>query len=64
MNTQDQARALMMRHHQTVKNRQQAMLNRSAAEVGVEPGDYFSTIQGKPNADSSSSYDRSSSAMS
>jgi len=64
MSTQDQARALMMRHHQTVKNRQQSMLNRSAAEVGVEPGDYFSTIQGKPNADSSSSYDRSSSAMS
>ncbi|MEB3887081.1 hypothetical protein [Lyngbya sp. CCY1209] len=64
MSTQDQARALMMRHHQTVKNRQQAMLNRSAAEVGIEPGDYFSTIQGKPSADSRTSYDRSSSAMS
>ena len=36
MSTQQQARALMMRHHQFVKNRQQSMLSRAAAEIGVE----------------------------
>jgi hypothetical protein len=62
MNTQNQARALMMRHHQVIKNRQQSMLNRVSDEVGTEPGD-VSTIQGKPT-DSASSYDRSGSSMS
>ncbi|MGL5135724.1 MAG: hypothetical protein ACRC78_24610 [Planktothrix sp.] len=57
MNTQNQARALMMRHHQVIKNRQQSMLNRVSDEVGTEPGD-ISTIQGKPNANSVSNYDR------
>jgi hypothetical protein len=64
MCTQDEARALMRRHHQAVKNRQQSMLNRSAAEVGIEPGDYFSTIQGKPHSDCQMSYDRSNASMS
>jgi hypothetical protein len=36
MSTQEQARALMMRHQHSVKNRQQTMLNRAAAEIGVE----------------------------
>ncbi len=36
MSTQEQARALMMRHHHIVKNRQQSMLNRIAAEVGLD----------------------------
>lgn len=36
MSTQEQARALMMRHHHIVKNRQQSMLNRAAAEVGLD----------------------------
>ena len=36
MSTQEQARALMMRHHHIVKNRQQSMLNRTAAEVGLD----------------------------
>jgi len=35
MSTQEQARALMMRHHHLVKNREQSMLGRSAAEVGL-----------------------------
>ncbi|MDT9297131.1 MAG: hypothetical protein P5700_19100 [Arthrospira platensis PCC 7345] len=65
MGTQDQARALMMGHHKNIKNRQQSMLNRSAQEVGIDDvGDYYSTIQGKPNSNSSMSYDRSSSSMS
>ena len=64
MSTQDQARALMMRHHHLVKNRQQALLNRVADEVGVEVGDYHSTIQGKPSPTFSSTYDRSHASMS
>lgn len=36
MSTQEQARALMMRRHHLIKNRQQSMLNRAAAEVGLE----------------------------
>ncbi len=39
MSTQDQARALMMRHSLMVKNRQQAMLTRSAEEVGLNAPD-------------------------
>jgi hypothetical protein len=36
MSTQEQARALMMRHQHSSKNRQQTMLNRAAAEMGVD----------------------------
>lgn len=39
MSTQEQARALMMRRHHLIKNRQQSMLNRVAAEVRLEGGD-------------------------
>jgi hypothetical protein len=35
VSTQEQARALMTRHQHSSKNRQQAMLNRAAAEMGV-----------------------------
>jgi hypothetical protein len=64
MSTQDQARSLMMRHSHLVKNRQQSMLSRSAAEVGVDVGDYCSKIQGKMRSDFRVSYDRSGSTMS
>ncbi len=37
MSTQDQARALMMRHQHLQKNRQQSILSRTAAEVGLDP---------------------------
>ncbi len=47
MSTQEQARALMMRHHHVIKNRQQSMLNRAAAEVGLEDTDNSNQIQGK-----------------
>jgi len=60
MSTQQQARALMMRHHQMVKNRQQSMLNRAAAEIGVEVEEnYWTTIQGKPQSSFRVTYDRS-----
>lgn len=41
MKTQQQARALMMRHQQILKNRQQAMLERVAAEIGMEGIKHF-----------------------
>lgn len=65
MSAQDQARALMLRHRQAVKNRQQSMLGRLNAEVGL-PGEveYWSTIQGKPNVDARNAYDRSGSSLS
>ncbi len=65
MNTQQQARALMMRHHQAVKNRQMSMLNRAAAEIGVEiSDDYSGTIQGKLSNNANHLYGRSNSALS
>ncbi len=66
MSATDRARALMSRHHQLVKNRQQSMLGRSAAEVGLpaEASDYWGTIQGKPSSDARQAYDRSRSTMS
>lgn len=38
MSTQQQARNLMMRHQHLLKNRQESMLSRAAAEVGVDVG--------------------------
>jgi hypothetical protein len=38
MSTQEQARSLMMRHHNRVLNRQQSLLSRVAAEVGLDAG--------------------------
>ncbi|MGE5657187.1 MAG: hypothetical protein ACM37W_11300 [Actinomycetota bacterium] len=64
MSTEQQARALMMRHHQMVKNRQQSLLNRAAAEVGLEESGYWGHIQGKPQSNSEMTYDRSHAAMS
>ena len=60
MSAQQQARALMMRHHRMIKNRQQSMLERTAAEIGVEvDSEYWSTIQGKPYSSFRKIYDRS-----
>ncbi|MGB3404734.1 MAG: hypothetical protein WBA77_18770 [Microcoleaceae cyanobacterium] len=64
MSAQNQARALMMRHHHQIKNRQQSLLNRSAAEIGIEVEDSLSGTQGKPNPAFRTSYDRSQSALS
>jgi hypothetical protein len=36
MKTQEQARTLMMRQAQTQKNRQKSMLERAAAEIGLD----------------------------
>lgn len=66
MSTQDQARALMMRHHHAIKNRQQSMLSRTAAEVGLpaEAANYWNHIQGKAHPSFRATYDRSQSSLS
>ncbi len=66
MDTQQQARALMMRHHQMVKNRQQSLLNRVASEIGLDTNglDYCNGTQGKPNSSYRVTYDRSHASLS
>ena len=66
MSAEQRSRALMTRHHHMIKNRQQSMLRRTTASMGMpmEEEEHWNTIQGKPYADSSRSYDRSHSAMS
>lgn len=66
MSTQEQARALMMRHHHLVKNRQQSMLGRAAAEVGldVDSVEYWTHIQGKVQPTFSANYERSNASLS
>jgi hypothetical protein len=66
MSTQEQARALMMRHHHLIKNRQQSMLGRAAAEIGmdIDTSEYWNHVQGKPHPSFSKSYDRSNASLS
>ncbi|WAL61627.1 DUF4278 domain-containing protein [Thermocoleostomius sinensis] len=64
---QDRARVLMMNHHRKVKQRQQAMLSRLDARVGLsgdEAGRYWNHIQGKVHPSFGDSYDRSHAALS
>ncbi|MFE4106341.1 hypothetical protein [Almyronema epifaneia] len=66
MSAQDQARALMNRHHHQIKQRQQSMLGRISSEIGMpaEAAEHWTTIQGKPSAAAQQTYDRSHSALS
>lgn len=65
MSTQEQARALMMRHHQMIKNRQQSMLSRVAAEVGFDAdAESQSRVQGAFPGGSQADYDRSNASLS
>lgn len=63
---QDLARRLLMGHHKRVQNRQQAMLSRTNAEVGLDPNTshYWSSIQGKVPSQNWSTYDRSAATLS
>lgn len=64
--TEEQARALMMRHYHLVKNRQQSMLQRAGEEVGLS-GDvdkYWNPTQGKLDPGFRMNYDRSNASMS
>ncbi|NJO48958.1 MAG: hypothetical protein HC840_05150 [Leptolyngbyaceae cyanobacterium RM2_2_4] len=65
--TEDRARSLMMGHHRLIKQRQQVMLSRLAAEVGLTAADashYWNHIQGKVHPGFSATYDRSHVALS
>ncbi len=66
MSAEQQARALMMRHHKMIKNRQQSMLGRAASEIGmdVDSAKYWGHIQGKPQPSFRDSYDRSGASFS
>ncbi len=56
----------MMRHHHLIKNRQQSMLGRAAAEIGmdIDTSEYWNHVQGKPHPSFSKSYDRSNASLS
>jgi hypothetical protein len=63
----DRARNLIVNHQRSIKNRQQAMLTRLAAEVGLtarDAGSYWNRIQGKIHPSFRATYDRSPAALS
>ncbi len=66
LNVQDKARSLMTDHHRIIKRRQQDMLSRLAAEIGVhgDAASRWNLIQGKIHPTFRINYDRSKSAMS
>ncbi|MEM8640352.1 MAG: hypothetical protein AAGG51_16285 [Cyanobacteria bacterium P01_G01_bin.54] len=66
MNTQNQARAMMMNHTKAVRNRQESLLSRAAAEMGLDinPAEYRNSVQGKPSSAARRGYDRSGAALS
>ncbi|MEA5419531.1 hypothetical protein VB712_09870 [Spirulina sp. CCNP1310] len=62
MNTQNQARNLMMRHSLNVRNRQQSMLGRTASEIGLDLD--TSHYESEQSGTLGSTFDRSNAAMS
>ncbi len=65
MSVQQQARSLMSRHHQLIRNRSQSMLLRTVAEISVEADvtRYHSHIQGMTPNNLAQNYDRSPTAI-
>ncbi|MGB3692862.1 MAG: hypothetical protein WA865_02910 [Spirulinaceae cyanobacterium] len=66
MSTQKQARAIIIRHNQLIRNRQQSLLGRAAADIGmdVDSAHYNDHIQGKIRPSSRDSYARSNVSLS
>lgn len=62
MSIQDQARALMTRHRQMIRNREQSMLTRQASEIGM-PSEAAQVVHNKTNANLEG-YDRSNVGLS
>lgn len=63
----DRARALMMGHHRAVKRRQQSMLTRLDARVGLpatQASQFWNHIRGEAHPSFGDSYDRSHAALS
>jgi Domain of unknown function (DUF4278) len=63
---QDKARSLMLNHGRNIKKRQQSMLTRTAATVGLDEkaSTYWNRIQGKIHPTFRLSYDRVGATMS
>lgn len=64
---QQQARQLMMNHHRNVKRRQQSMLSRLDAKIGVPTSEatrFWNHIRGEAHPSFDASYDRSHATMS
>lgn len=66
MNTTQKARALMIRHDRTIRNRQQSMLGRVASEIGMDVNntEYYETLKSASLSSFARSYDRSGSTLS
>jgi len=62
----EMARSLAMAHHATIKSREQTLLARTAAAIGMPAtaANYWSQIQGKINPVFGATYDRSHVALS
>lgn len=60
LSTEDRARSLMLSHSRIIKTRQQAMLSRTASEVGLTGNiaQYWGRIQGKIHPTFRATYDR------
>jgi len=65
-NIQDLARSRMLKQNQVIKNRQQVLLSRSAAEVGLtaDISQYWNHIQGQIHPTFRRNYERSRVALS
>ena len=65
MSTQDEARAIMVRHRQLVRNRELSMLSRAAATIGM-PGEVVNAAAdlGSRSHPSFREYDRSNVGLS
>jgi hypothetical protein len=67
LSVQDRARLSMMNRHRQVKRRQQTMLSRLDAQVGLsssEASQFWNHVQGKVHPSFGDTYDRSSVALS
>lgn len=66
LSIQEKARMLTMDHHRMIKNREQSMLARAAAEVGLatDAANFWNHIQGKIQPTFRVNYDRSHAALS
>ncbi|MGG6264490.1 hypothetical protein ACQ4M3_16505 [Leptolyngbya sp. AN03gr2] len=62
MSIQDQTRALMVRHRQMIRNREQSMLTRQASEIGM-PSESAHVVHNK-TSNTIEGYDRSNVGLS
>lgn len=64
MSVSSQARRLMLLNRTRLKNRQQSLLSRSAAQVGINVTRYWGHIQGQVQPTFRMNYERSHATMS